>query len=1035
MRIILAVLSALVFSLLFCGLEVLAQSASTVTIGELNVLSAADSSNGNLLLAQNATLSQTATIQSLSFYVTTASGSLHLGIYDATGPNGGPGALKAQTKSFIPVKGWNTAKVVTPVSLSPGNYWLAYLPSSNGLAFAKGLTSGISNRYYSHAFGALPAHFSTSPSSDPYHWSFYATLTPGVTAVNGVCGSSNGADLTSAPTTNLCSAGAASAVTGSGPWTWSCSGNNGGTTAQCQAPVLINGSCGLANGVAVSNTPSSGLCTTGLPSAVTGSGPWNWTCAGSNRGSTALCSAPLATAITIGDTTVESAGDNGNGNLLLAQEATLSQSATIRSLSFYVTAASGNLILGIYDATGSNGGPGNLLATTRGFAPATGWNTASVVTPVALAAGNYWLAYLPSSSSLAFPAERTTGNCVYSSLTYGSLPATFSTSPWSCTPTNWSFYATLTSSGGGSAPTASLSANPTSIVSGSSATLTWSSTNATSCTGTGFSTNAVSGSASVSPTVTTNYSVSCTGTGGTVSASVTVAVTTGRVIQATDYVAANGGGDGSAANPWHGAAIQAALNAAFAGDTVYLAAGNWSLSGTPVVSSVSNITLTGAGSGNTFDAYGHPNNGKGEPVATYTRVATDTRYGSAAWLQFANCSNVTVSHIYFDGSQATAGGDERGTLNFRSCPDPYVAPTAPGPNVDDIRVLSFHDASISPETQFFIQFSNNATVQNSVFTASLTNGTYAGSQIFQSQEQNNQLIKNNLFYEFAANPFYMDNVTFTVNTTVMRADNLGIPSLNPAFGFAACSNQGCGYQAPQPSGGNYHLFVFNNFFDSAGSSIGVGGGVNDPHTGGIINDLEVSGNTILGNQAAIDSCVWHLFGSCVPGVLGGADGMKVNGFTITNNSIIASQGAILNGQGTGVLSDGQINTVIGMVAHHNYLSSPQNQYLNDQYTTNPVVSDNFGLDASSMMQAPTCSFTLGTLSGSKVPFSSTSFTAQYGSVRYLASTSPNTPGPSDSRWNYLPPISLSGVTHGSTVFMWVMDSANNISAAASATVH
>lgn len=77
-----------------------------------------------------------------------------------------------------------------------------------------------------------------------------------------------------------------------------------------------------------------------------------------------------------------------------------------------------------------------------------------------------------------------------------------------------------------SAPTAQLNANPTSIVSGDSSSLTWSSTNATSCTGTGFSTgNATSGTVSVSPTSTTNYSVSCTGAGGTATAGATVTVT------------------------------------------------------------------------------------------------------------------------------------------------------------------------------------------------------------------------------------------------------------------------------------------------------------------------------------------------------------------------------------------------------------------------------------------------------------------------------------------------------------------------------
>src|SRR5262249_1171201 len=69
---------------------------------------------------------------------------------------------------------------------------------------------------------------------------------------------------------------------------------------------------------------------------------------------------------------------------------------------------------------------------------------------------------------------------------------------------------------GGNAPTASLTASPTSIVPGNSSTLTWSSTNATSCSGTGFTVTApgTSGSTSVSPTATTTYTLTCTGSGG-----------------------------------------------------------------------------------------------------------------------------------------------------------------------------------------------------------------------------------------------------------------------------------------------------------------------------------------------------------------------------------------------------------------------------------------------------------------------------------------------------------------------------------------
>jgi hypothetical protein len=45
--------------------------------------------------------------------------------------------------------------------------------------------------------------------------------------INGVCGSANGSTYTAAPTENLCSAGSASAISGSGPWTWICNSTNG----------------------------------------------------------------------------------------------------------------------------------------------------------------------------------------------------------------------------------------------------------------------------------------------------------------------------------------------------------------------------------------------------------------------------------------------------------------------------------------------------------------------------------------------------------------------------------------------------------------------------------------------------------------------------------------------------------------------------------------------------------------------------------------------------------------------------------------
>jgi hypothetical protein len=76
------------------------------------------------------------------------------------------------------------------------------------------------------------------------------------------------------------------------------------------------------------------------------------------------------------------------------------------------------------------------------------------------------------------------------------------------------------------APTATLKAGASSITSGGSTTLTWSSTNASSCTASGgwTGTEAASGTKSVSPAATTTYALDCTGSGGKAQVSTTVTV-------------------------------------------------------------------------------------------------------------------------------------------------------------------------------------------------------------------------------------------------------------------------------------------------------------------------------------------------------------------------------------------------------------------------------------------------------------------------------------------------------------------------------
>jgi hypothetical protein len=89
---------------------------------------------------------------------------------------------------------------------------------------------------------------------------------------------------------------------------------------------------------------------------------------------------------------------------------------------------------------------------------------------------------------------------------------------------------TVVSDGGGSLPVlpaVTLSASPSSTIDqGQTATLTWISSNATSCTASGAWSGSLSteGSVDVSPSATSNYNISCSGAGGSDSASVTVTV-------------------------------------------------------------------------------------------------------------------------------------------------------------------------------------------------------------------------------------------------------------------------------------------------------------------------------------------------------------------------------------------------------------------------------------------------------------------------------------------------------------------------------
>lgn len=159
----------------------------------------------------------------------------------------------------------------------------SYYVTANYYDSASGQCSG--NPYVSYPYSGYYA------CADPLT-NDYCTVNVVPAPVNGVCGASDGGNFYSKPTLNLCSAGTASPspVSGTGPWTWSCVGSNGGSTDPCSANLSIDGVCSNPD---VHYTCSIGTNPSGSSTGgtnVSGATAWTWICNGSNGGTTDSCS-------------------------------------------------------------------------------------------------------------------------------------------------------------------------------------------------------------------------------------------------------------------------------------------------------------------------------------------------------------------------------------------------------------------------------------------------------------------------------------------------------------------------------------------------------------------------------------------------------------------------------------------------------------------------------------------------------------------------------------------------------------------------
>jgi hypothetical protein len=363
--------------------------------------------------------------------------------------------------------------------------------------------------------------------------------------------------------------------TANSTYTLTCSGAN--TTPVAQSVTVVVASSPLAT-VTLSASPTS--ITSGNSSTITwsstnatactASGAWSGTRATSgttiasptaNSTYTLTCSGanttPVANSISIAVTAPPVVSVN------ISASPTTITSGNSTTITWSSTNATTCTASGAWSGTKGTSGTSTVSPTANstytltcsGTNVTSGSNSVSItVNPVTVSAPTISFSASPSSvntggsSNLSWSSTNAT-TCTASGAwsgtkaTSGSLtvsPTGNSTYTLTCTGTNGSTVSqsATVSVVSVSLPTVSISASPTVVTSGNSSTITWSSTNATTCTASGAwsGTRATSGSLTVSPTTDSVYSLTCSGLGGSSSLqSVSINVT------ATDSTGNTGG--------------------------------------------------------------------------------------------------------------------------------------------------------------------------------------------------------------------------------------------------------------------------------------------------------------------------------------------------------------------------------------------------------------------------------------------------------------------------------------------------------------
>jgi hypothetical protein len=176
-------------------------------------------------------------------------------------------ALASATSTNETASGWQTVNLSTPITITAGQTYTASYHTPGEYAddinyFTNEYSNGVLHAPVNagvYKYSRKSAFPSSVLESSNYWVDIIFVPTnqqpPPPPLSNGECGSADLVPVSSAPTTGLCSAGTATPVSGSGPWTWMCTGSNGGTTASCSAPVQSGGS-GTGNNPAYAAWPN-----------------------------------------------------------------------------------------------------------------------------------------------------------------------------------------------------------------------------------------------------------------------------------------------------------------------------------------------------------------------------------------------------------------------------------------------------------------------------------------------------------------------------------------------------------------------------------------------------------------------------------------------------------------------------------------------------------------------------------------------------------------------------------------------------------